>query len=127
MALSNMAIAVKKQMTAAVTLNRALQATGREWQELASSEEALGEDLVWQLLLEKRQLQRQAAKRSLRNWVWLRRARLNERRFRLMKLRYVQGLPWSKVIVAFGCSKQYLLREHNRALEQIAAVVGGAG
>ena len=59
MALSDAAIAVKKRMSAVVTAQRALEAMQREWQELADDDRALGEDLVWQLLLEKRQLQRQ--------------------------------------------------------------------
>ena len=125
MALSKTAMAMKQKMSAVITLRRALEAMEREWQELASADEALGEELVWQLLLEKRHLQRQAAQRGLQNWVLLRRANLNERRFRLMKRRYVDGMPWSKVIALCGHSKQYLMREHNRALEQVATAMEG--
>ena len=125
MALSDAAIAVKKRMSAVVTAQRALEAMQREWQELADDDRALGEDLVWQLLLEKRQLQRQVAGYGLKNWIRLRRAGVTGRRLQLMKLRYVKGLSWAAVIQAMDRSKQHLMREHNRALEQIAAAGGG--
>lgn len=119
MALSKEAILLKRRLNAVVTLRRAVEAMREEWRQLAQSEEALGEELVWQLLLEKRSLQQQLAKISLRNWVLLRRCGLNERRLRLMNLRYVQGASWAEIIKQFGKSKQYLMREHNRALQQV--------
>lgn len=119
MALSNEAMQLKKQMSVAVSLKRALEAMQEEWKALAESEECLGEELVWELLLEKRALQRQFAEITLKNWVRLRQCGLNSRRFRLMKLRYVQGCSWAEIIQNFGCSKQHLMREHNRALEQV--------
>ena len=125
MALSRAAMMVKKRMSGVVTVQRALEAMKQEWQELASDDRALGEELVWQLLLEKRQLQRQAAACGLKNWVLLRRAGITGRRLQLMKLRYVKGLSWTEVIKTMDRSKQHLMREHNRALEMIAAAGGG--
>lgn len=119
--LSKRAQALKKTMTAAVIARRAVSAAEDEWRELAQQDDELGEPLIWQLLAEKHALRRQWAALGLRNLARLQHSGLNDRRKRLLRLRYVQGLSWSAVTDAFGCSRQYLMREHNRALELLAA------
>lgn len=120
MALSERARTVKKQLSVVLSLRQVLTAVEEEWREMAGREELLGEDVIWQLILEKRALQRQLAAAGLRNWVRLRQAGLNDRRQRLLRLRYVNGEPWSLIVTVMGRSRQYLMREHNKALEQVA-------
>lgn len=118
MALSEAAVTLKKKMSAAVTLRREWETMREEWREMACSDECLGEDLIWELLLQKRALERELAKAGLTNFARLQRAGLNERRKRLLHMRYVQGRSWADILQTLGKSKQYVLREHNRALEQ---------
>jgi DNA-directed RNA polymerase specialized sigma subunit len=120
MALSDSAVAVRKELSAAVLWRRALTAAQNEWRQLAEHGEVLGEEMIWQLLREKREYQRQLAVAGLKNWVRLTHAGLSDRRRRLLRLRYVQGESWAAITALTGRSKQYLMREHNRALEQIA-------
>ena len=122
--LSERAKAVKKSLSGVLALRQALTATEEEWQELSQTDGLLGEDLVWQLILEKRALERQLAAAGLKNWVRIRQGGLNDRRQRLMRLRYVKGEPWSVIVTACAKSKQYLMREHNKALEQLARTEG---
>ena len=119
MALSERAQVVKKQLGAVVVLRREWELMCEEWRQMASGDECLGEELIWQLLLEKRALQRELATVGLRNLARLQRGELNERRRRLMYMRYVQGRSWADIVKRLEKSKQYLLREHNRALEQV--------
>lgn len=110
----------KKQLTAAVAARRAVAALDDECRDLLARDEALGDGLIRQLLAEKRALRKQWAALSLRNYVRLRQAPLNPRRKRLMRMRYVQGQTWAAITAAFGLSRQYLMREHNRSLEILA-------
>ncbi len=119
MALSEAAVTLKKKMSAAVTLRREWETMREEWREMACSDECLGEDLIWELLLQKRALERELAKAGLTNFARLQRAGLNERRKQLLHMRYVQGRSWADILQTLGKSKQYVLREHNRALEQV--------
>lgn len=119
MALSEAAIVLKKKMSAAVTLRREWEAMREEWRQMACGDECLGEDLIWELLLQKRTLARELAKAGLQNVARLQKAGLNARRKRLLHMRYVQGRSWADIVQTLGQSKQYLLREHNRALEQV--------
>lgn len=119
MSLSERAQAIKKQMSGVVTLRREWEAMREEWRQMARSEECWGEEFIWQLLLEKRALQRELAKAGLRNMARLQRSGLNERRRQLLHMRYVQGRSWADIVQTLGKSKQYVLREHNRALEQV--------
>ncbi len=119
MSLSERAQAIKKQMSGVVTLRREWEAMREEWRQMARSEECWGEEFIWQLLLEKRALQRELAKAGLRNMARLQRSGLNERRRQLLYMRYVQGRSWADIVQTLGKSKQYVLREHNRALEQV--------
>ncbi|MBQ6829553.1 MAG: hypothetical protein IJO59_00355 [Clostridia bacterium] len=119
MSLSERAQVMKKQMSGVVTLRREWEAMREEWRQMARSEECWGEEFIWQLLLEKRALQRELAKAGLRNMARLQRSGLNERRRQLLYMRYVQGRSWADIVQTLGKSKQYVLREHNRALEQV--------
>ena len=121
MALSEEARTLKQRLSKTVTLRKMQEALKAEWRELAQTEEAVGEELVWQLLLEGRALKREWAKSSLQNWMLMRRVPLNERRGKLLYRRYVKGDSWAQIIQETQWSKGYLLREHNRALEQLAA------
>ncbi len=122
--MSERAKAVKASMSGVLALRQALTAAQEEWRELSQTDGLLGEDLVWQLILEKRALERQLAAAGLKNWVRMRRAGLNDRRQRLLRLRYVKGEPWSVIVTNMGKSKQYLIREHNKALEQMVRTEG---
>lgn len=117
MALTPTAQAVKKQLSAAVAARRAVAALDDECRDLLARDEALGDGLIRQLLAEKRALRKQWAALSLRNYARLQHAPLNSRRRRLMRMRYVQGQTWAAITAAFGVSRQYLMREHNRSLE----------
>ena len=119
MALSERARAVKKQMSTAVALRREWELMREEWRQMATGDECLGEELIWQLLLEKRTLQRELTAVALKNLAWLQRCGLSERHRKLLCMRYVQGRSWAEIIDRLGKSKQYVLREHNRALEQV--------
>lgn len=126
MALSERAIQVKEQLTVAVTLTRALEAARQEWEDLlylgeAAEWQPLAEQWVANVQAERYALQKQLAEAQLKNWAMLRRVRLTDGQWRIMRLRYVQGLTWAQMEERCGCSKQYLLREHNRALEQLAS------
>lgn len=121
MALSEEARILKGRLSKTVTLRKMEEALKEEWRELAQTEEAIGEELVWQLLLEQRALRRQWAKSSLQNWVAMRGAPLNERRRELLYRRYVKGDSWAQIVRETHRSKGYLLREHNRALEQLVS------
>lgn len=119
MALSERAQMVKKQMSTVVILRREWELMREEWRQMASGDDCLGEELIWQLLLEKRMLQRELATVALQNLARLQRCGLSERHRKLLTMRYVQGRSWADIIATLGKSKQYVLREHNRALEQV--------
>ncbi len=106
-------------MSVTVTLRREWEAMREEWRQMACSDECLGEDLIWELLLQKRALARELAKAGLQNVARLQQVGLNERRKQLLHMRYVQGRSWADIVQTLGKSKQYILREHNRALEQV--------
>lgn len=119
MALSEQAQRIKKEMNTVVVLRREWELMCDEWRQMALGDECWGEDLIWQLLLEKRALQRELAQVGLRNWMRLQGSNLSERHRQLLYRRYVQGRSWADIIRTLGKSKQYVLREHNRALEQV--------
>lgn len=132
MALSERAVQLKTELMAAVTLTRALEAARQEWEDLLY----LGEMAEWQPLTEqwvanvqaeRYALQKQLAQAQLKNWARIRQLKLTDGQWRVMRLRYVQGLTWAQIVERCGCTKQYVLREHNRALEQLARREEGRG
>ena len=132
MALSEGAVRLKQELMRAVTYQRALEAARLEWEDLLSLEETaewqpLSDKWVQEAQAERYALQKQLAQAQLENWARIRRVKLTDNRWRILRLRYVQGFTWARIVARCGCSKQYILREHNRALEQIAAGEGAAG
>lgn len=132
MALSKQAEALKNRLQAVVADMRELEAVEAEWRDWLYREEeyepSCEEDLCAlsvfeELYAERKTLQKQVAKRQLQNWVVLQYARVNGLQRRLLRMRYIQGRPWSNIIETIGKSKQYLLREHNKALEALCRQV----
>lgn len=128
MALSKQAEALKNRLQAVVADMRELEAVEAEWRDWLYREEEYepsGEEDVCtltvfeELYAERKALQKQVAKRQLQNWVVLQYARVNGLQRRILRLRYIQGRSWGDIIEAVGKSKQYLLREHNKALEAL--------
>lgn len=122
MALSENARRVKKEMSLVVNLRRSLTAAGREWDDLLAAGEELAVAPEWaaRIHAERYALQKDLAQAQLNNWVRIQRGHLKDAEWRLLRLRYVQGLSWSDIIARVGQSKTYLLRLHNRALEKMA-------
>lgn len=122
MALSERAIQVKNELMRAVVLKRALAAAVREWEDVLAIEECLpvAEEWAQEIHGERYALQKELAQAQLDNWTHIRRVPLKDTQWRVLRLRYVLCLPWSEIVNRVGCSKQYLLRVHNAALERIA-------
>ena len=109
---------VKKEMMAAVTLRRELEAVEREWRdllailedgELNESEYTIAEAVN----RERMQLRRELTRCQLKNWARLCRAPLTPLQRRILGLRFVQSCTWSDIVSRVQKAKQYLLREHN--------------
>ena len=122
MALSERAIQVKNELMRAVALKRALTAALREWEDVLLLEEWLPSACQWaqEIHSERYALQKELAEAQLNNWVRIRRVPLKDTQWRVLRLRYVLCLTWSEIVARVGCSKQYLLRVHNEALETLA-------
>ena len=107
MALSERAVQLKTELMAAVTLTRALEAARQEWEDLLY----LGEMAEWQPLTEqwvanvqaeRYALQKQLAQAQLKNWARIRQLKLTDGQWRVMRLRYVQGLTWAQIVERCG-------------------------
>ncbi len=127
MSLSEKAQELKTQMQAVVADKRELEAVEAEWRELLLLEEERlceitdGElPVITELFRERQALRKRLATHQLRNFVRLQHASLTPLMRRIMRLRYVQGRTWSDIVGALDRTKQYLLREHNKALEALA-------
>lgn len=128
MALSKQAEALKNRLQALVVDKRELEAVQAEWRDWLYREEECEEEtcalsVLEELYAERKALQKQVAKRQLQNWVVLQYAQVSGLQRRLLRMRYIQGRPWSNIIDSLGKSKQYLLREHNKALELLCRQV----
>lgn len=127
MALSVGAEKMKAELQKVVALRRELRAMDEEWQDILALEEEFAgmEEVDVQLLHdlhgERMAVRKALAAAQLRNFARLQHTALSELQRRIMRLRYIQGLPWSDLIERVGHSKQYLLREHNKALERLSA------
>ena len=123
MALSSEATAVKNEMLTALLVRRELETLETEWQELLFVLEEQGETAdygVLDMLNEQRAvLRRQLTERQVRNWARITAGDLSPLQRRVLGLRYVRGCPWSDVVRKVGKVRQYLFREHNKALEKL--------
>ena len=117
---------IKKEMMVVVTLRRELEAVEREWRDLLTilengewneSESAIAEAVN----RERMQLRRELTRCQLKNWARLSRVPLTPLQRRVLGLRFVQACPWSEIVARVQKAKQYLLREHNKALDAIGA------
>lgn len=118
---------VKQEMMQAVTWRRELDALEQEWSDLlAVLEDAVGETAassfaIAEVVNEERMLiRRRLAEAQLRNWARIHKAPLSPLQHRILGLRFVQGCTWGDLVERVGKAKQYLLREHNKALEILA-------
>lgn len=125
--ISKQAEAVKSEMLQAVLWRRELMALEDEWRDLlAVLEDAVGETAasgfaIAEVVNEERMaLRRRLAEAQLKNWARIGAAPLSPLQHRVMGLRYVLGCTWGDLIERVGKAKQYLLREHNKALEILA-------
>ena len=117
---------VKKEMMTAVTLRRELEAVEREWRDLLTvlEEGELGESeyaIAEAVNRERAALRRELTRQQLKNWARLSKAALTPLQRRVLGLRFVQGCPWSEIVERVQKAKQYLLREHNKALDILGA------
>lgn len=115
---------LKEWLYAVVILRRTCDALKEEFAQIAMCDEAIGDDLVWEMVLERRALGRELAQRGLRHRVLFDRCELNPLERKILQLRYVQGWRWSQIIKAIGKSKAYLMRVHNRALHKVSRECG---
>ncbi len=127
MALSDKAQELKTEMQRVVADTRELEAVESEWRELLFLEEerlcdATDEELpiITELFAERAALRKILATHQLHNIVRLQHAPLSALQRRIMRLRYVKGNTWRDIIGVLNKTKQYLLREHNKALEILA-------
>lgn len=134
MAISKQAEAVKQEMMQAVSLRREWEALESEWRDLLEALEGgtlLGESvfgtadedgltLAQVVDRERMAVRRALTERQLRNWARIRGGGLSSLQQRILGLRFVQGCTWGDLVARVGKAKQYLLREHNKALEQLA-------
>ena len=127
MALSEKAQQVKTAMQRVVADKRELEAVEAEWRDLLALEEERlcsltdGElPIVTELFDERIGLRKTLATHQLQNIVRLQHASFTPLQRRIMRLRYVQGRTWSDIVGVLDKTKQYLLREHNKALEILA-------
>lgn len=125
MALSKLAEAVKQEMITAVQLRREVEALEQEWSDLllALEGDVCEEDgfgVAEQVQQERLALRRRLTRQQLKNWARVRAANITPLQRRILGLRYVQGCTWGDLIARLKKAKQYLLREHNKALEMLA-------
>ena len=124
MSLSEKAQDLKRKMQAVVADKRELEAVEAEWRDLLVLEEerlcGLTDDdlpIITELFTERQALRKTLATHQLHNITVLQHAPLSGLQRRIMRMRYVQGRTWSEIVGCLEKTKQYLLREHNKALE----------
>lgn len=126
MGLSEGAQRMKAELQKAVGLRRELAAMDEEWQDILLLEEeytgleAADMQLLHELHTERFAVRKALAAQQLRNFSRLQHTLLTDLQRRIMRLRYIQGCTWSDLTGRLGLSKQYVLREHNKALERLA-------
>ena len=127
MSLSEQAQVLKAEMQRVVADRRELEAVEAEWRDLLMLEEErlagmTDEELpiITELFVERQALRKTLAAHQLHNLSVLQKAVLSGLQRRVMRMRYVQGRTWSEIVGDLQKTKQYLLREHNKALEILA-------
>ena len=127
MSLSEQAQVLKAEMQRVVADRRELDAVEAEWRDLLMLEEErlagmTDEELpiITELFAERQALRKTLAAHQLHNVSVLQKASLSGLQRRVMRMRYVQGRTWSEIVGDLQKTKQYLLREHNKALEILA-------
>ncbi len=123
MAISKEAETVKNEMMATVTMRRELVALEEEWRGLLDVLEDADEGsfaLAEAVNRERMALRRTLTVQQLRNWARIQAGGLSPLQGRILGLRFVQGCTWSDITARLKKAKQYLLREHNKALETLA-------
>lgn len=123
MAIGKEAEKIKNEMMAAVTMRRELEAVEREWRELLEILEDADEGgfaLAEAVNRERMALRRELTAQQLHNWARIQAGELSPLQRRILGLRFVQGCTWSDITARLKKAKQYLLREHNKALETLA-------
>ena len=127
MALSEKAQELKTQMQAVIADKRELEAVEAEWRDLLLLEEerlcGITDNelpIVTELFDERKRLRKALATHQLQNVIRLQHAALTPLQRRVMRLRYVRGCAWREIVGDLVKTKQYLLREHNKALEILA-------
>lgn len=116
---------LKGWLSAVVMLRRASDALQEEFAQLANCDEAIGEDLVWEMVLERRAIGRELAQRGLRHRVLFDRCELSDDQRQVLQLRYVQGLSWSRIVERMNRPRGSLARIHDRALCKVYRKVVG--
>ncbi len=126
MGLSERAQVLKGELLQVVTGKQELKALEAEWQDaLLWSEEMLYDaadgqsPLILELAAERQRLRQWVAVRQMHNYMRLQAIPMTPLQRLVMRLRYVQGHTWGEIVQSVGKSKQYLLRQHNRVLEQM--------
>lgn len=122
MALSAEAEVLKRELLKAVVLKKALTTAKAEWQDILWLSEQTDEPQpLWaeDIRAEKHALQKELAAAQLHNFALIQKAALPPRQDRIMRLRYVQGLRWQEILERLHYTKQYILRQHNAALEMM--------
>ncbi len=127
MALGREAERIKQELQRVVLLRRELIELEHEWRDLLDAlEDSLTDpssgcfEVAQAVAAQRMALRRRLTEAQLRGWARIRSVPLSALQRRVMGLRYVRGCAWSDVIAQVGKAKQYLLREHNKALEVLA-------
>ena len=127
MSLSEQAQAVKADLQRVVADRRELEAVEAEWRDWLTLEEERLEmmtdeelPMIAELFAERQAVRKTLAAHQLHNVSVLQKASLSGLQRRVMRMRYVQGRTWSEIVGDLQKTKQYLLREHNKALEILA-------
>ena len=127
MSVSEQAQAVKADLQRVVADRRELEAVEAEWRDWLTLEEERLEmmtdeelPMIAELFAERQAVRKTLAAHQLHNVSVLQKAVLSGLQRRVMRMRYVQGRTWSEIVGDLQKTKQYLLREHNKALEILA-------
>ena len=127
MALSEAAAAVKAAMVQVVADKGEIEALEQEWRDLLDVvetqvyEQTDGEVSISEEMHERRtRLRKRLAAHQLRNLAWMQGATLSALQRRVMRMRYLHGYRWEEILQRTDMTKQYLMREQNKALEAVA-------
>ena len=125
MAIGMIAEEIKQEMMEAVTLRREWEMLEQERHDLLLAlEESVATEsdfvIAEEVARECEALRRALTKRQLRNWARINRVPMTPLQKRVLGMRFVRGCPWGDIIREQKKAKQYLIREHNKALNKVA-------